>query len=193
MIQTWVKFQGIDLRQADMVRRLALQLYDGLSPQTDSIPPGIMDWRTIMHAAALLHDVGKTKGKRKSEKLYDKLLQRLPVLPGFSSELLRLVRLVVHYRRIKFPNIGGAESADLPEEQRRAVMELAGLLRLAAVLVRNSDSPIRKLIVEQTGETIIILTENYSEFSPLAVKAVRARYLLECSCRKPILFRNLPS
>ena len=193
MIQTWAKFQGINLRQAGMVRRLSLQLYDGLCPQTDSIPSGIMDRRTIMHAAALLHDVGKTKGKRNSEKLCDKLLQHLPIMPGFSTESLQLVKLVVHYSRIKFPNIGGTESADLPEEQSRAVMELAGILRLAVVLVRNSDSPIRKLIVEQSGESIIILIENYSEFGPLAEKAARARHLLEYSYRKPILIRNLTS
>ncbi len=191
MIQTWAKFQGVNLKQAGMVRQLALQLYDGLRPQMNSIFSGIMDQRTILHAAALLHDVGNAKGKRKSEKLSDKLLERLPIMTGFSSEMLQLVRLVVHYSRIKIPNEGVAKSADLPEVQRMAVMEFAGILRLAAILVRNSEPPIRKLIVEQTGDSIIILAENYSEFGPLAEKVARARYLLEYSCRKPILIRNL--
>ncbi|HTY60896.1 MAG TPA: CHAD domain-containing protein [Acidobacteriota bacterium] len=193
MIQTWAKFQGINLKQAGMLRRLALQLYDGLDPKTNPVQPETIDWRTIMHAATLLHRVYKTKGKRRSDKLYDRLLQRLPILPGFSSEWLRLVTLVVHYSNIKLRNISGAESADLPETQRRAVMELAGILRLAAVLVRNSDPPIRKLIVEQSGESILILTENYSEFGWVAQKAAHARYLLEYSCKKPILIRNLTS
>ena len=193
VIQTWASFHGANLKQARDVRRLALQLYDGLHPRRGSNSDGLSGGRAILHAAAVLHEVGGDKGERRGAGQVEKMLQRLPALPGLSSESLRLATLVVHYAKIRLQNLDKADGAGLPEEQRRAAFEIAGILRLVSVLVRNSNPPSRRLIVERSGDSIGILVEDYSELSPLAVKAARARYLLEYSCGNPIRIRNLPA
>ncbi len=192
-IQTWASFQGADQKQARDVRRLALQLYDGLHPKRSQALALRAGGRAVLHAAVMLYIAAEGRDHKKNDRHFDRPLRSLPALPGFDQDALRLAALVAHFARAKLKNIPGREITDLPEDQKRAAMEMAGILRLSGIMTRKSDPPIRNVIVERSENRVVILAENYSELSPLALKAARARYLLEYGCGSPVLIQSLPS
>src|SRR5580692_6344943 len=67
-LKLWASLLDPDFKHSVRVARLALQLYDGLPvkrPPTDSDPT---DQRAILQAAALLHDVGRSKKEKNHHK-----------------------------------------------------------------------------------------------------------------------------
>jgi CHAD domain-containing protein len=190
MIQKWACLRGVDLKQVRDVRRVALRLYDGLYPKRRT-DPSSRSGRTALHLAAILQGLDRSAHGGNGHESLDGLLHRLPPAPWFSPELLNLAAAVAQCSRSKFRKLEKNHLGEIKGEEHGNVGELAGILRLAATLAGNTDGPIRDLSVERTPESIIIRIENYSELGPLAEKAARARYLLEYSCRQPVLIRGV--
>ncbi len=190
LIEKWASFHGIDLARVRHVRRLALQLCNGLRRGKYA---EMKSRRAILHFAAILHEFGRAKRRKAGGLSPARLLLNLPSTPGFTAEALQCVAIVVCCHRGKHWNFESRELAALPEERRRLVTELCGILRLARVLSRGSRQKINSLKVEQDGNSIVILASDYSEASPLAEKLARARYLLESACQRPVIIRNNPA
>ncbi len=191
VIRKWAFFHGINLARVPEVRRFALALFDGLKSRKSSQREDLKSQRAILHAAAILHNAGRAKGRKKEEKATAGLLRQLPPLPGFSADSVELTAMVVRCHRGRFRGMHDADFASLPEDCRQAVVELAGMLRLARTLARTRECPIRQLKARRLSDSIVILAEGYSEFGGLAAKVARARYMLECAYQMPILIRNL--
>jgi len=190
MIQKWGSFHGINLPNAYNVRRLALQLLDGLGPGKSTGRQETRKPRAILHAAAVLHNLARPSGKTRNNRSARGLLRRLPPSPGLSAESLHLIAMIVHCHRGRFRGTEDAGYASLNPGQRQLVMLLAGILRLARTLSRKGAEPVGGLTVDKAGDSIVIWIEGYAEFGPLAEKLARARYLLECACQRPVLFRS---
>jgi len=190
MIEKWACFHGIDLVRARRVRRLAMQLFNGLWPGRQA---DIKDRRAVLHFAAILHEMGRGKRGKAGGRSAAGLLPRLPSAPGFTAESLSRAAMVIQGHRGRFRGFEGAHYDALSEAERRDVMELCGILRLARALSRDRKQVIGSLRVEQAGDSIIIYAAGFSEFGSLAEKAARARYLLECACGRPVILRSDPA
>lgn len=191
VLQRWASLRGADLGRVRNVRRLALQLYDGLHPGRRS-DPFSKSRRVALHAAVILRQIGGIKkSMADAGKSAGELLERLPPLPGFSSDLLRLAVIAAQCSRVKLQDLGEDTLDGIKDEERGDLGKIVGILRLAATLAENSDPPFRRLSVEPRGDCITIHVQDYSEFGALAEKVARSRYLLEYSCQRPVLIRSL--
>ena len=195
-LQTFQKlayFLGTDLDHARHVRRLALQLYNGLKTLRPATPEEIRNQRAILHAAAIMHEAGGSTSRKKQGKVASRLLRRLPPFPGFPKELLLLTAIVVRYHCGALRILEDKDLANLPEEQRQVALQLAGILRLAETLAQSPDQPIARVIVHRAPGAIIIEAEGYAEIGRHAEKLAQARYLLEFVYSRPVLIRSTPA
>jgi CHAD domain-containing protein len=182
-------FQGINLTRARHVRRLALQIFNGLrrGKRTE-----IRNQRSILHLAAILQELGRAKSREWCTQASRSLRLGLPSAPGFTEESLLIAAMVIRGQRGKLQGYDWESSPSLSGDQQQLAMELGGILRLARVLSRDSSQTIRSLTVEQNNDSIIIFAAGYSELGPLAEKVAQARYLLECARQKPVILRSAP-
>lgn len=192
LVEKWATFQGIDLDQARHVRRLALQLFDGLRFEQRPLEENRKDRRTLLHLASILHDLGRGKRKKNDAGARAPLLSGLPLPPGLSPELLKHAELVIRCQRGRLKDHEDREIGALSEEHRRVVLELAGILRLARVLARTDGASVGSIISEPAGGLVVIRVAGYDEFGPMAEKVARARCLLERVYRRPIVIRSDP-
>ena len=191
-LEKWASFHGIDLVRARHVRRLALQLYDGLSRGRSATGGDVRDRRALLHVAAILHELGRAGRKKNDDGSPAGLLRQLPSMPGLPPESLHRAVLVIRCQRGRSRDLEKDDVTALPEDQRQLVMELAGILRLARALARGGDVAVRSVTFEPAGGLVVIRVAGYDEFGPLAEKVARARCLLERVYQQPIMVRSLP-
>ncbi len=146
------KYQ-IDSDHAMLVAKLSLRLFDQLRPvhglgQSD---------RRILHAAALLHDIGQFvsfKGHHKHS-LY---LISNTELPNFSQREMQLVANVARYHRKAHPADHHQPFTALDDNERIRVTRLAALLRVADALDREHAQRVTDLTAHVAdGEVILWL------------------------------------
>ncbi len=114
----------------------------GKSRPASSVVESDSDWRAVLQAAALMHDVGKARGGEKHWKASYRMIRELTPPLGWSARELEMAAIVARYHRGALPHIRAKalQSLELPE--RHVAMELAGILRLANALdgvVRETD------------------------------------------------------
>jgi CHAD domain-containing protein len=188
-METWASFHGISLSHARRVRRLALQLFNGLHSKQSQDRRELKTRRAILHAAAILHEAGRSKGKKVKKEAKD-LLRQSSLPRGFTAESLQLAAMLISKQNAKSYRATDPEFSSLPEERRQMMLELAGILRLARVLARDRESPVQSLEVQRLPDSIIVFAEGYSEIGSLAEKVARARYTLEVACQMPVFIRG---
>ncbi len=185
-LQTWSSVLDPDNAHARHVSRLALELHDGLLQAGLARPVADKQWRDILEAAALMHDVGRSKSKKAHHKISARLIRRLTPPLGWTAEELRLGALVARYHRGALPRETHKNFAPLSKTRKRRVLLLAGVLRFACACDRPHDRSIRHLRIEHTGNLLKIRAEGFSELSPIAEHLAFARYLLEVACQCPV-------
>ncbi|MEA3190688.1 MAG: exopolyphosphatase / guanosine-5-triphosphate,3-diphosphate pyrophosphatase [Thermoplasmata archaeon] len=126
------------------VARLALTLFDALRKEHGLGAPD----RRILHAAALLHDVGRIVSGRKHHK-HSQYLIAASELPGFPQEDVGLVGQVARYHRRKEPTTDHEAFAALSKEDQDRVERMAALLRVADALDRSHHAAVRELRVKR--------------------------------------------
>jgi CHAD domain-containing protein len=187
--EKWAFYQGINLARARRARHLALQIFNGLRHGKRG---EIRYQRSILHLAAILQELGRTKTREWYARASQSLRLGLPSAPGFTAEALLVAAMVIRGQRGKLQSFDWESSPSLSVDQLKLIIELCGILRLARVLSRDSSQTIQSLTVEQNNDSIIIRAVGYSELGPLAEKVAQARYLLECARQKPVIIRRAP-
>jgi len=197
-LKLWASFLDPDFKHSTRVARLALQLYDGLpAKQISSSEPrleaGGRD-REILHLAALLHEVGRSKRERGHHKATLRLIQRLPPPLGWSAEKLHMAGIVARYHRGALPRGGQKTLTGLSSEQRQTAEKLAGILRLANAFDADRSGRIQRLDIHQKNGFLVIAAAGYSARDRIAEGIASARHLLETVERRPVLVKpmNLP-
>ena len=144
-----------DLKHAEQVRVLALQLFDQLWPfhQLD------LEARTVLAAAALLHDSGVLINRKAHHRHGEYLIHnaKIPGLRGWAKNMTAC--LVRYHNRKSEPSTAHAVFATLNREQRKRTRLLAGMLRLAERLESDHRQAISKLNVEGGPRDIRIHVE----------------------------------
>lgn len=185
----WASFRDPDFGAKQRLAERALQLFDGLAAAGIAGPFGEGRARRILHAAALLHDVGRAAGKPGHHKASCRLIRALTPPLGWSRDDMELVALVARCHRGAPPSGNSAAFGALPAAAREIILSLAGVLRVALAFNRASEAPVTRLEVKQTSEAIVIETDGAMDNEPLAHEVLRKKWLLELACRRPVIVR----
>jgi len=188
-LRTWAAFLDPDFRHTLHVTRLALQLYDALARQ--QVLSADPEQRRILQAAALVHEVGRRKNKGGHRKRADRLLGRLKPPLGWSESELRDVAVVAHFHRGALPSFDKSYFVGVPAKRRGKLAPLAGILRLANAFDEAHEHRVARISVERRDGSLIVYAQGIAELSSAAEKIARASYLLEATCKLPILIRSL--
>ena len=133
-----------DLKHAEQVQVLALQLFDQMWPYHH------LDFeaRTILASAAMLHDCGVLIN-RKAHHRHGEYLIHNAKIPGLRGWVKNMTACLVRYHNRKSePSTAHSVFATLSREQRKKARLLAGMLRLAERLESDHRQAISKLTVE---------------------------------------------
>jgi CHAD domain-containing protein len=190
-LKLWASFLDPDFKHSIHVARLTLQLYDGLPvkrPPADSEP---IDQRAILQAAALLHDVGRSKKEKNHHKATYNLIRRLTPPLSWTEEKLRWVGIIARYHRGALPRVGQKTLIGLNESQRQSILKLAGILRLANAFDADRDGRIQRLEVHEQNGILEIAAQGYSARDHMAEGIAAARHLLETVYRRPLIVKPL--
>jgi CHAD domain-containing protein len=207
-LRVWAGYLDPDFSHSQRVAQLSLLLYDGLknagllaadagAPNLDQNPE--YDPRTVLQAAALMHDAGKAKGAKNHQKDSYRMIRGLARPLGWSARELELAAVVARYHRGALPRPRGKTMQLLELPDRRIAMELAGVLRLANALdlrggssgkEKENESPPR-LEVSVQDRCVLVRAAGYSALDRSAEGAAAARHLLETVLRRPVLVRAL--
>ncbi len=186
-LRTWAAFLDPDVSHSAHVTRLALQLYDGLAKQGTVIADA--EDRRILEAAAMLHEVGRSRGPEGHRKRAYSMIRRLTPPLGWSAEELQCVAVIARYHGGALPQTSNSAFVGLAPKRRRALLPIAGILRLADAFDFSHDRQIDRVAVERRDGMLMVYGRGLQEISPVAERLARARYLLETTCGCPIMVR----
>jgi CHAD domain-containing protein len=188
-MRTWAAFLDPDDKHAQLVTTLALQIYDGL------VSEGVLaqsdQSRQVLEAAAVTHDVGRSKNGSHRKRGY-RMIRELKPPVGGNEEYLQCVAIVAHYHRGGLPPSNHPIFAGLPAQRRAELMPLAGVLRLANALDDLHDQRISCVMVGRRNGVLTIFAQGLGgSVSPFGEQLARARYLLESCLKVAIVIRPL--
>ncbi len=205
-LRTWAGYLDPDFAHSERVTQLALLLYDGLKDAglvtttgsavagTGSAPDLDHDWRAVLQAAALMHDVGKAKGAENHQKASYRMIRGMARPLGWSAREMEMAAVVARYHRGPLPRPQGKTVQLLEFADRPLAMQLSGILRLANALDkrngRESANPPR-LEVNSQDRFVVVRVAGYSALDRSAEEVASARHLLETVLRRPVLVRTL--
>jgi CHAD domain-containing protein len=184
-LKIWATFLDPKMSHSKHVAQLSLQMYDGVSISGVLRGPKHDSYRWILHAAALVHEIGRAKTNSGYHKTSARLVKKLAPPPGWTAGELRVAALVVRYHRGALPTGTQKGFAALSLSKQRLVQFLGGILRLACACDWE-HSRIAGLQVESLDPVITVRAKGYVESTPLAEHIAAARHLLELTCRRPV-------
>jgi exopolyphosphatase/guanosine-5'-triphosphate,3'-diphosphate pyrophosphatase len=194
-MKLWANRLDPDFPHSERVASLALQLYDGLlstgwQPAVDGISA-----RSSLLAAALLHDVGKSKGDKGHHKTSFDLIRAHGNPLGWKPADLQRAAIVARFHRGALPTRKHKTLRDLLPDEQKGTIQLAAVLRLANALDAAHDGHIRRVQIENDqirtkgSEALIITAEGYNPNSSTAQTIAAERHLLETVLRRPIILK----
>jgi CHAD domain-containing protein len=190
-LRTWAAFLDPDTAHSTLVTQLALRLFDGISQC------GILELtagqRKVLEAAAILHEIGRSKSsngcggdhQKRGYRMVGKL--RPPV--GWTSDDMFSVAALVRHHRGALPKSDDSSFVGLDAKSRGQLMPLLGILRLANAFDEEHDHWITNLYVERDNNSVIVTVSGLQPLSATAERLALARYLLESICGYPVIIR----
>lgn len=217
----WARALDPDFAHSERVARLALDLYDGLianglfnvgfSAQRHLTTQNgdAANLRESLYAAALLHDVGKSKGNKGHHKESFELINQHGIPLGWKAENLKRAAVVARFHCGALPTRSRTDLRALLPEEQKAIIRLAAILRLANALDSGHDGRVRRLKIQNVpgsekrctngllhkaprlakNVALVIAADGYAEGSPTAQAVAAERYLLETVMRRPIIVK----
>ncbi len=214
-MKLWAKALDPDSAHSERVSRLSIELFNGLTAggllNSKSVPDtknAEEDARSVLQAAALLHDVGMSKGNKKHHKESYDLIKKHGTPLGWKPEVMSQAALVARFHCKALPTRSHKLLRDLLPDDQKQVIRLSAILRLANALDNDHDGQVRRVTIENVdtskrrtngflrkptplgkNEAIVIAAEGYKEGSPTAQAVASERFLLETLLRRPIMVR----
>jgi hypothetical protein len=107
-----------------------------------------------------------------------------------NADTLRHIALVVRFHRGSLPHLEQKTWSGISNAQRKGLVLLSGILRLADAFDRLNGRRVYRLELKKADDILLITAPGYVEYDSSAEKLAAARHLLEIACRLPILIRN---
>src|SRR5258708_18742299 len=189
-MKLWANRLDPDFPHSERVASLALQLYDGLlatgwQPAVDGSSA-----RSSLLAAALLHDIGKSKGPKGHHKTSFDLIRAHGNPLGWKPVDLQRAAIVARFLRGALPTRKHKTLPDLVTYERKGTIQLTAVLRLANALDAAHNGHIRRVQTSMKGnEALIIAAEGYSPLGSAAQTIAAERHLLETILHRPIILK----
>jgi exopolyphosphatase/guanosine-5'-triphosphate,3'-diphosphate pyrophosphatase len=142
---------GYDAQHAMKVRDIALSLFDQLTEEF----PLDRDDRSLLEAAALLHDVGYHISYEKHHKHSHHLIAYSD-LQGFTGRERRIIAAVARYHRGALPKTRHQALQDMEKADRKLVGLLGGILKLADGLDRTRSGRIEEVTDTSVAGSVIV-------------------------------------
>ncbi len=214
-MKLWANGLDPDFPHSERVASLSLQLYDGLLASAWQPAVDAVSARSSLLAAALLHDVGKSKGQKGHHKTSLKLIRKHGNPLGWNEADLQRAAIVARFHRGALPTRRHKSLRDLLPDEQRATIQLAAILRLANALDFAHDARIRRIQVENVqakeegnhkkrangflrkaatlapNEALVIAAEGYAPLGPSAQTIAAERHLLETVLHRPVVVRPM--
>jgi exopolyphosphatase/guanosine-5'-triphosphate,3'-diphosphate pyrophosphatase len=198
-MKLWANGLDPDFPHSERVASLALQLYDGLLANgwQPSVDAGSA--RSSLLAAALLHDVGKSKGEKGHQKTSFEMIRAHGNPLGWNAAELQRAAIVARFHRGALPTRKHKTLRDLFPDEQKGTIQLAAILRLANALDAAHDGHIRRIQVEsnqiknKTNEALVIIAEGYLPLGPSAQTIAAERHLLETVLHRPVILKPMRS
>jgi CHAD domain-containing protein len=216
-MRLWAKALDPDFAHSERVARMALELYDGLvgagliaggRSETRSENGVGSDARASLKLAALLHDVGKTKGDKRHHKESFELIRGHGTPLGWKPEIMARAAVVARFHAGGLPSRSHKALCDLMPDEQKITIQLAAILRVANAFDNAHDGHIRRVKIENVDErkrrtngflrktanlapheALVIAAEGFVAGSATAQAIAAERYLLETVLRRPVLVR----
>jgi CHAD domain-containing protein/HD superfamily phosphodiesterase len=223
-MKLWARALDPDFAHSERVARLALELYDGLHTtgllglpeSTNGANDGNGNGssaRSSLYAAALLHDVGKSKGEKKHHKESLELINKHGTPLGWTEKDMRRAAIVARFHCGALPTRSHKILRELLPEEQKTIIRLSAVLRLANALDAEHLGSIRRVKIENAtsskdrkhrangfrrkpntlgkNEALVIAAEGYLDGTPTAQSVAAERYLLETVLRRPVVVRPM--
>jgi hypothetical protein len=193
-MKLWAKALDPDFAHSEHVARLALELYDGLAarrllgaaagsrrdlPTGPSIgrrrdPADGSGARASLLMAALLHDVGKSKGNKGHHKASQELIKAHSTPLGWGAQDMQRAATVARFHSGALPTPSHKALRDLLPDEQKTTIQLAAILRLANAFDASHDGHIRRLQIEN-GQTEDHKVKNGIANAKTTSEAIRPR------------------
>jgi CHAD domain-containing protein/HD superfamily phosphodiesterase len=217
-MKLWAKRLDPDFAHSERVAALALQIYDGLLATRWEPAVESSSARSSLLAAAILHDVGKSKGEKGHHKSSLNLIRKHSNPLGWKEGAIQRAALVARFHRGALPTRRHTTLRDLLPDEQKATIQLAAILRLANALDGMHDGRIRRIHIENVErkqaaaeanrkkrvhgflrktanlaphEALVIAAEGYSPLGQLAQTIAAERHLLETVLRRPVVLKAM--
>jgi exopolyphosphatase/pppGpp-phosphohydrolase len=187
-LELWASVLDPDFKHSRHVARLALQLYDGLARNGSGERN---NEREILKLAALLHEVGLSKGVKRHHKATYRLIERLQPPLGLDKDKLRMAAVVSRYHRGALPQAGQKTLTNLSPAERTTAKKLAGILRLANAFDADHKSQIQSIQAATQNGYLQIKAQGYNPRDRSAEAIAAGRHLLETVSHRPIVVRPM--
>jgi CHAD domain-containing protein len=188
-LAAWGAYLDPDVSHSRHVSRLALQLFDGLAFSGRNGPFSSARCRRLLHAAALLHSVGRSEGKKGAHKAAYRLISALAPPFGWTAEEINQVALIARYYRGAEPKEKHKSFAQLEPAEQRAVTSLSAVLRVADGLDSAHDNSVQGVAVSISGEFVLIEAAGWEETQDNAAEMGGRKHLLETVLGMPVIVR----
>ncbi len=197
-MKLWANGLDPDFPHSERVAGLALQLYDGLLASGWQPSVNGISARASLLAAALLHDVGKFKGRKGHHKASFDMIRAHGHPIGWKAADLQRAAAVARFHCGALPTRKHKALRDLLPDEQKATIQLAAILRLANSLDAAHDGHIRCIQIKNAqirargDEALIVAAEGYSPLGPSAQTIAAERHLLETVLRRPVVIKPMP-
>jgi exopolyphosphatase/guanosine-5'-triphosphate,3'-diphosphate pyrophosphatase len=140
---------GYEETHALQVATMAEKIFDAMAPSFDLS----RHERTLLSAAALLHDVGYHISHEDHHK-HSLYLIKHSEMTGFSESEKTTIANTARYHRKSLPKRSHPEFSALDKEEKATVRKLSSILRLADGLDRGYKSLVTDVMVEKSGSEV---------------------------------------
>jgi exopolyphosphatase/pppGpp-phosphohydrolase len=204
-MKLWASALDPDFTHSERVAKLAVELYDGLI-RSGFLASDVANSsngngaRSSLQIAALLHDIGKSKGNKGHHKASFDLIKSHEAPLGYQNEEMRRAAIVARFHCGVLPTRSHKALRDLLPGEQKTTIQLAAVLRLANALDATHDGHIRRVSVERENAgnhhgvrlgCIVVEAEGYLPRSDVARTAAAERYLLETLLRRPVMIKPM--
>ena len=189
-LSAWASFLSPDFGRSGRVAKFALQLHDGFSNCGLIGRNAQMEERSILHAAALLQEVGRSSKAKAYHKESYRMIRRLAPPAGWSKRDLALVATIARFHRRGLPRPDHKILKDYSPIVRHTLLFQVAFLRLANAFATKEYSAVRCIEVERFDKMLVLRADGFTEGDRFTSKLSVALHLLESVCLHPI--RVLP-
>ena len=152
-VEEMARRYGVALPHTRKVAALAGELFHQLQPLHRLAPP----YGRLLEAAGFLHDIGHFVSDSSHHK-HSQYLVANSDMPGFTDDERRLISLLCRFHRKSMPVLRHPGFDTLAAEDKRAIILLTPLLRIADSLDRSHEQRVESLeAVERDGQVVVTL------------------------------------